>query len=417
MLPRMSPPLERLTIDGFAGIKNFDLTVQPFTVLIGPQSVGKSIVAKLLFLFKSAPRDIYLDALGDTPSSPERVLLDRFQEALPSPTAFGEAAEITYSVGGARFNLKHTGKLKASWKMRIPDDLKSAHQHLVRDLQKENGDEGTSDFNDLVKEAYYDRVGKVWQNPLEQSRFVPAGRSFFSQLEGNAAAFLENASLDRFLSEFWKFLAVLKGRREIRGKPLPAGALASALAEQLLDGRYGRDGLNEYIHSPDGRKLPPKSWSSGQQEAQPLAMLLQRYSEGLLRSTSLYIEEPEAHLFPFSQRLITELIALTYIARAPRMQIFVITHSPYILTTVNNLLLAGQLYSRKLPPKQRKALREVTPEDRALLPGTVGAFYMDRDGCRSIIENDTGLIRSSAIDEVSGSLNDQFDRLLEIERP
>jgi hypothetical protein len=39
---------------------------------------------------------------------------------------------------------------------------------------------------------------------------------------------------------------------------------------------------------------------------------------------------------------------------------------------------------------------------------------MDRDGCRSIVDPETDLIGTSAIDDVSGQINQQFDALLEL---
>jgi hypothetical protein len=171
---------------------------------------------------------------------------------------------------------------------------------------------------------------------------------------------------------------------------LPAGKPAHLLVENLLSGNYVREGQDDFIDSRDGRKLPPKLWSSGQQEA---------------------------HLFPSAQRTMTELVSLAFNAHEPAMQIFITTHSPYILTTVNNLLLAGQLYQKRISARKKSALVKIVPADRALMPGTVGAFYLDQNGCRSILDTETDLIGTSAIDEFSGNLHEQFDALLDFERP
>lgn len=71
----MTEPIETLTIKGFAGIESLEIQTRPFTVIIGPQSVGKSIVAKLLFFFKHAPRTLYLAALKGAKISANDVLL------------------------------------------------------------------------------------------------------------------------------------------------------------------------------------------------------------------------------------------------------------------------------------------------------------------------------------------------------
>ena len=299
------PATEKLIIDGFAGIHGFELEVRPFTVLIGPQSVGKSIAAKLLFFFRSIPQNLYLEALRDTDLPAKEALLERFAKILPSPTHAKGAATILYTMGKVQFELTHSGMKGGGWDMGVPLEFRKAFRQLRETLQEENvGDEDIYDANELAKEAYRDRVRRLWPEAEIRPRFVPAGRSFYSQIKEDQASYYESATIDPFVAEFAKFLASLKSRRR-RRELLPAAEAAAALGEQLLSGRYLREGRDEFIHSVDDRKLPPNLWSSGQQEAQPLTLLLQRYCEGLLSPTTLFIEEPEAHLFPSSQQLIT----------------------------------------------------------------------------------------------------------------
>ena len=86
------------------------------------------------------------------------------------------------------------------------------------------------------------------------------------------------------------------------------------------------------------------------------------------------------------------------------------THSPYVLSTLNVLLRAGQLFqqSRRL---DRPAISRIVPELEALAPGTVGAYSIDGTESHSIMDAETGLIDGRAIDDVSGELAEQFDAL------
>lgn len=421
----MSKPFERLTIENFAGIKQLDLEIRPFTVLIGPQSVGKSITAKLLYFFKSVPLALLKAANAETQSSPEDVALKLFGELLPTPTHAGGSSTVTYSIGASKIGLKHTGERKAQWKISLPAALREEFPRLIEALGKTREEKNKQDAATIghmlnveyaTQEAFLQLADQVLPGSASTPYFVPAGRSFYAQIERDFASFFQSATLDPFVAEFGKFFARIKGRRFRLREELPAGKPAHLLVENLLSGSYVREGQEDFIDSRDGRKLPPKLWSSGQQEAQPLALVLERYCRGLLRSGFLFIEEPEAHLFPTAQRTMTELVSLAFNAHESTMQIFITTHSPYILTTVNNLLLAGQLYQKRISARKKSALAKVVPADRALMPETVGAFYMDQDGCRSILDAETGLIGTSAIDEVSGNLNEQFDALLDFER-
>jgi hypothetical protein len=404
---------ERLQIENFAGIEHLELEPQPFTILIGPQSVGKSVTAKLFFFFKSVPFTLYHAALDDTELNAVDVLSQRFGEILPNPTHSGGAARISYSAGDTEIVFQHAGKKNSYWEVYLSKGLLKAFSLLQNGFRDDGDDE--DDRGSDGAEAYFKRVEEMYPGSSTRPRFVPAGRSFFTQIERDFASYFESASLDPFVAEFGTFLAHVKRPPRIK-ELLPAAEPALALAKELLSGHYSRRGKEEFIHTVDGRELPAKLWSSGQQEAQPLALLLQSYCMGSFVPTSLFIEEPEAHLFPSSQRIVTELVALAFNARQPGMRMFLTTHSPYILTTVNNLLLAGQFHERRMSASRKSALAKIVPRDRSLVPGEVGAFYMDREGCHSIVDPETGLIGASTIDKVSGDLNEQFDALLEFDR-
>jgi predicted ATPase len=106
----------------------------------------------------------------------------------------------------------------------------------------------------------------------------------------------------------------------------------------------------DLLEFEDGRRVKLAQASSGQQEILPLLLLLARFfSLRLARGRAVYIEEPEAHLFPSTQKLVVELMARSFRARSGEMSLVITTHSPYILTSVNNLLQAGQVYSKASP--------------------------------------------------------------------
>ena len=86
--------------------------------------------------------------------------------------------------------------------------------------------------------------------------------------------------------------------------------------KKLLKGSYLYDSeeqTKEYIIHDDGRKVAGSNLSSGQQEIIPLiASLKEIMAHGLPRKENLFIEEPEAHLYPDNQKIVTELILSTW---------------------------------------------------------------------------------------------------------
>ena len=407
--------LEKLTIENFAGIKHLEMDVSPFTVLIGPQSVGKSLTAKVLYFFKSLPYTLYyaamLDELTGEVTGCENVLMKEFRE-LFSPRAFTEGHPILTWSGSSQSSIQINGPTVS-----VPDSLRDAYELFARAkpeselLQLEGEDFHLNQNKFRSEQSYWHAIDEVIPKGRCETYFVPAGRSFYAQIERDAVSFFTSASIDPFVAKFGKMLAQIKNLGF--SSRLSVNMKAAELVNQLLGGTYIRANNEDLIQSTDGRSLPSSIWSSGQQEAQPLAIMLQHHCRGVLAPRAFFIEEPEAHLFPTSQRLVTELIALAFKAQSPETSVFLTTHSPYILTTINNLLQAGSLYASELSDERRNTLANIVPEDRALAPGSVGVFYMDRDSCRSIIDEETGLIGTSEIDQASWDLSEQFDALLE----
>jgi hypothetical protein len=403
---------ERLTIRRFAGIDELELEIKPFTVLIGPQSVGKSLAAKVLYTLKSIPKA--LPRLAEQEADGEgdlRLSLRSFAyEYLGAP---GDA-EIRYdSVENQSIRLANV-KPVDFWLIQLPPEIVEIYHNLVEQLRgaDQNGlDEPGAEALSLALR----RLSRFIPSLGQGSQFIPAGRAIYSQIEQDFATFFRSSSLDPFVSVFGSSLAHLK---KLPPSPTPISTFggvageAARLVRGILDGDYLRENKDDAIVTKDGRKVPARFWSSGQQEAHPLSLYLQRCCEGRLRADTLFIEEPEAHLFPDSQRLMTELISLSFRAARGEMRMFITTHSPYILTQLNNLLLAGQLYQEY--GLDRRRLDSLVPEDRTLDPKDVSVYYMDHSGCRSIIDEETGLIQADAIDQASETISDQFNDLLSL---
>jgi hypothetical protein len=182
--------------------------------------------------------------------------------------------------------------------------------------------------------------------------------------------------------------------------------------EDVLRAQLRHFNKQEFLQFADGRRVKLAQASSGQQEALPLLLLLVQFGWfGPTRGRAVYIEEPEAHLFPSAQKLIMELMAHVFRAWNGQMRLVLTTHSPYILTSINNLLQAGKLYATA-SGKEARRLSRIIPRTRTFNPGEVG-FYALQDGkARSILDDETGLIDADVIDQVSNDIAIQFDELL-----
>ncbi|MCX7044180.1 MAG: AAA family ATPase [Candidatus Sumerlaeota bacterium] len=413
---------EKISIQDFAGIKDISLEIKPINILIGPQAIGKSICAKLLFFFKSLASEIWnmIENNLDVEEF-EAYYLNRFHEFFP-PQALGdhsfridyeiEAHHITISKGR---NSKGKEKLiySPSFRRSFEDTLKRIEdipldKYMLRDIT------GKLHLNESIAQGI-DKIAVFKQN------YIPAGRSFFTNLQSSIFSFLSsNNALDPFLSLFGVLYGTLKDfplLRIIDNEIEKSKYLTIQNSiDKILCGRYSHEKKGDYIWLKDMRKIPVMNLSSGQQEFLPLALILRAIPFiGREMGNTVYIEEPEAHLFPDTQREIIELLSRVYNTSRIPTQIIVTTHSPYILTAINNLLQAGHI-RKSTNKKQQERLYKVVSADQILDSDDLSVYSLSHTGCVSIMDSKTNLISTNVIDEVSEGLAIQFDKLLNMEQ-
>jgi hypothetical protein len=247
--------------------------------------------------------------------------------------------------------------------------------------------------------------------------FIPAGRSFFTSVGKAIVAFAESGALDpltlRFGSQM-RWNDILPSRRMSILRDRGVQDILPALVREssnLLDGSvmFKRD--KPYFASKDGRRLPLSWLSSGQQELLPLLTTL-RQRAIYTGPQTLYIEEPEAHIFPSAQKQLISLLAR--ISYHPRMltSMVLTTHSPYILSSFNNLIYAGQLASQK--PDLKDEVAKIVPEHFWIENGSFRAYCI-HDGVLKPILSESGLIDGEYLDSVSSVIGNEFDSLLRLE--
>src|SRR5437016_4964599 len=94
----ISPSMEKLSINNFAGLKQVSLEVRPVTGLIGPQASGKSVTAKLLYFLREIASRLpaaVTDGLGAAQYKAE--CCKRFTRYFPLDNTGASDFEIIYS--------------------------------------------------------------------------------------------------------------------------------------------------------------------------------------------------------------------------------------------------------------------------------------------------------------------------------
>lgn len=416
--------MRKLTVENFSVIKEVgELEFGNITVLIGPQSSGKSVLSRLAF-FAVEAINIAVQSLSDlaTYTQFQTTIKEDFQSYFPASTWGGKAFEIVYRQGeyqisiSRRSSQKHlSNKLNLSFSKAFRD----AYEHALSSLKPSDEESSTPRIPNLLPSMRLRGTveGVLGNDASATQTFIPAGRSFFTSVGKAIVAFEESGALDPLTIRFGRQMrwddAPLRARfgprsnREIQDIPLALERESASLLGGSI--KFERD--KPYFAAKDGRRLPLSWLSSGQQELLPLlAILRQRcFYAG---PQTLYIEEPEAHIFPEAQKQLVSLLARISYHRHMRTSMVLTTHSPYILSAFNNLIMAGQLASEK--PELKEEVSKLVPENLWIENGTFRAYCI-HDGVLNSILSESGLIDGEYLDSVSDSIGNEFDSLLRLE--
>ena len=112
-------------------------------------------------------------------------------------------------------------------------------------------------------------------------------------------------------------------------------------------------------------------------------------------------------MFPESQKYITELIALV---NNCGHSIVLTTHSPYVLGTLNNLL-----YAKTISPQARKEANKIIRESLWLDYNAFDSWFVKNGTIENCMDADIHMIQNEKIDEISKVINEDFERLLELQ--
>jgi predicted ATP-binding protein involved in virulence len=426
---------EKLIIKNFAGIKELEIEIKRINILIGPQASGKSVCAKLLFYFKNFVWEILSVVENEqTKRNLDSSYSKKFEEYFPPDSWGNYDFFIKYEISNVFIEISRKQDSKGKISLSYSDFFKKELTGL-RSLLRKAKDKSSD------KSANYERIDRLYltrqvlrDNLIDSlimslckeaafnQLFIPAGRSFFANLQSNIFSFLSsNNALDPFLRAFGSTYESIKNARlrfRNRSEEKDVREMQdeiSRLIEKSLCGKHVHEKGKDFLEVADGRRISVANSSSGQQETLPLTIMLAAlpFLVAPRSGQTVYIEEPEAHLFPSAQRNVIELIATVFNYRKEKLQFFITTHSPYVLTALNNLLQAGLLYEESSQDVLHQ-LEKIVPRYKALTTSDLSAYVLANGKCSSIICSDTGLIDAKIIDSVSDELAIEFDKLLSL---
>lgn len=230
-------------------------------------------------------------------------------------------------------------------------------------------------------------------NPI----YVPADRVFFATFSQSIFSLISSdIALPKWLIEFGAKFE--NARTHIK-----------ELSIDFLNTRYQWKDGTDYIQVSDQTTIKLSQASSGIQSIVPLLLVVQNNTNSKKKYDDLFvIEEPELNLYPSSQKDLIEFI----IERTKQSEdkLIITTHSPYLLTSIDNLIQAGNLVSEK--PELKNKVEEIVSSTLWLDFENVACYYFSEGKSTSTLDNDLKSIGPSNIDDISEELSETFENLL-----
>lgn len=449
--------MKRIVINNFGPIKDADIKFSKFLILIGEQATGKSTIAKLIYFFEELP----VMAGNNFAASPKHDMLASRDIASFAQKRFNymfgiqPEIDITFYYSPEIYIRIYSGQ-RGAVKVQLSDSLKNSTQkkliaeaayEFLEVSNPENHSDPTSKREIFRQRSLLrNRIRRLFRNlfssQLRDFTYIVAGRStavaysdlfekqLFSAIESrlddekSAAPAINNYLMKRYielvsiikddLTNSGSLKYLLENEENEVNRKYKRAALA--LMRDIIKGDYIVSESGEYIDFGRG-VIPLQDASSGQQESiRILLHIFWSFMYDFVDELTI-VEEPEAHLFPLAQQKIVAMLSL--LANSSDYSTVVITtHSPYVLTTANQLLLAGKILLAD--PNSAEHIAPIVNPLYALFPDRFDAYaLMDAPGgteSQSLVDPDTGLVDANYLDSASQQVSSQFLSLLEIYR-
>ncbi len=429
--------MQKIKIKDFGPIANLNLNIKDFMLFVGPQASGKSTIAKTIFFFKSLNDDLvkffmdYLDKKDQSKISNiafrkiiSRKFLDYFGPSSPL-----KGMELTYFYNNdlwVNITLEKTHNyVTPSFSPLLSSHINKLIKKTIefcRSIQKDAVLLTSKDLMQLerTRQKYIvqitDQINLLF-GETHELLYIPAGRSLLATLSDQLQS-IDPKNLDFLMRTFVQKINLLRSMfsRSINDLITARMALtnseidfsrvriAEKIINKILKGKYKYETDGEKIYIGDTNKYVKLNFaSSGQQES--LWILLLIFIIILEKQNAfVVIEEPEAHLYPEAQKEISALIAL--LSNMKQSQVIITTHSPYVLASVNNLMLANKVGKDHLDKISEKIHKHLW-----IKRDKVYAALVQSGEITDIIDPELDIIRQEVIDSVSQQINEEFDFL------
>jgi predicted ATPase len=405
--------MERLKVKNFLAIKEADFEVKKFNVIIGKQATGKSTLTRLIHFFRKSLKECLDSAAFHGDLNFERIFINNFYSYFPGYLWENQNFNISYKIEDIEIELSNSISKPQITVNETFEELLLITKKFYEETKavKEDPLDNLMKLYSYIENKLKDSSYKFF---AEENFYIPSGRSFFSILRANTFTLisiykLRRLKLDPTLNQF--------GELYESGMFLFDRVIGKYKAEysdflkdlnNICGGNLISHSDNVFIELENGVKIKIEDVSSGYQEVIPALMVLLTHSLEKEINDLFTIEEPEAHLFPETQRDV--IFFISKVCNTFNKSVIITTHSPYILSAFNILLLANDIMNEK----NKEKIEKIIGRNTAIKFEDITAYTIEDGILKSFLNHETKLLDTNIIDKATEAFEDLFDKLNEI---
>lgn len=379
--------MKKLIVKNFGPVTDAEIEIQKMNLFIGEQSVGKSTLAKLIAVFTDY---IHLWLLLTIKEQAWKKVVEVYELV----SFCNDTYSISYEEEAGEFTIRVSLSPKEVTASCTADgSIISEPSELFAKLLSQKQIFHPVDVNDLMGRGA-NAVLEYFRNTI----YVPAERILANTMSRMLPVLhATKTTLPRTLTNF--LIDLFNARDKYPQLDIP-----------MFDVTFERGENSDMVRLKEGTVLPLKNASSGIQSALPL-LLVTTYCINDTEYASYVVEEPECNLFPQKQ---IELLKLLISVTVPYDRILTITtHSPYLLSALNNFLYAGE-QAESLSSDAKNKLSDIIEKSLWLKTSDCSVYSLGSEinqggvYCQSLIDQETGLIDYNSLDGISIQTSEEF---------
>lgn len=425
--------MTHITIKNIGPIKDVSIDLSKVNVFMGPQSSGKSTIAKIISYCSWYEKNAILHTSNRPNFFEELITFHNLED-----TYFSENSEIIYQSDICRFRFKWNDITQNRVDLHLKEG-KVFRNHKISYIPAERNFvtlPGLGKYNetrDNILSFLYDWFLAKKDIPQSNSYLLP-----LSGLEGVSFYYDKDKDLDNVVLDSDKeiklnhassglrssipllivFNYIVKSIYNIKRAKTPFEIIdfedklqfiktESSDTSEEVKSRMSRlkASIDEMTASLPSAKNPTELNKTLEEIQEQLANILGFYSD--YHYSQVIIEEPELNLFPKTQQELVYYILSILNQEDRNHQLILTTHSPYILFSLNNCMMGG-LVRGNMPIREAEKL----PSYPAWINPSEVSVYEIHDGHVRCIQDKDGIIEDNYLNQSYKENTDEYLTML-----